>query len=413
MLFKPTSDGGRYLSVYQAKTLYQWGYNFGLIADYGFEPVEIITAVSGTRIRGVIDDLAVAHAYGAVGMTDWWQVGVSVPFVGWETFFDPNALLTTVNKETLYGLGDARLEMKFRLLDIDRYHFGLAFIPFGEFPTGDSRTFRGNEQFSGGGFLALETRISQRFFLAFNGGYQVLKEVIYDPATPNATINDLIFLRIGSHFVLNDTWSLLGEAYSESVYNKIFQNQIQNPAEFLAGIRFSPQRTLKGFAMTVAGGRGITNGFGAPDWRGMVQLNYRVSDVVTLPPPPPPVELEAAYEEKIVISQRIHFEFAKAAIRSVSFPILDDVVDVLKRNPQIRLIQIEGHTDNVGSDSFNQKLSENRARAVREYLIQKGIESTRLTSKGLGESQPRADNETDLGRAKNRRTEFTILESSR
>ena len=97
-------------------------------------------------------------------------------------------------------------------------------------------------------------------------------------------------------------------------------------------------------------------------------------------------------------------------IRPVSYPIVDDVADLLRRNPQIRRVRVEGHTDWIGSDAYNQKLSENRARAVRDYLIQKGVEPSRLEAVGYGESRPVADNNTVQGRARNRRTEFTVLQ---
>ena len=413
LLFKPATDGGRYLETQQSNGLYQWGYNFGFTGDYAFEPVQMITAASSNRVRGVVDDLAVANFYGAFGLTDWWEIGVNVPVVGWETFYDPNALLNVLKKETVFGLGDVRLDMKFRLVDIDRHHFGVSILPFAEFPTGNSRTYRGNEQFTGGGMLALETRIGRKFFFAINAGYQVMDYQIYDPATPNAIIDDLLLLRAGAHYDITDAWGLLGEVYGDSVTNGFLRNQLQNPAEFLGGVRFTSQKAIKGLSVTAAGGRGITTGFGAAGWRALVQINYRHSDVVSLvaPPPPPPVILEAATEEKIAISQRIHFEFNRAVIRPISYPILDDVFAVLQRNPQILKIKIEGHTDSVGGAAYNQKLSEKRALAVREYLLRKGIDAARLTSAGFGKSRPIADNESAEGRAKNRRTEFTILES--
>ena len=73
-------------------------------------------------------------------------------------------------------------------------------------------------------------------------------------------------------------------------------------------------------------------------------------------------------------------------------------------------IELSGHTDNVGSASYNQKLSESRAKSVVDYLIGKGIATTRLVYKGYGFSQPVADNKTEEGRQQNRRTEFKVLE---
>ncbi|PIU57700.1 MAG: hypothetical protein COS89_03870, partial [Deltaproteobacteria bacterium CG07_land_8_20_14_0_80_38_7] len=77
--------------------------------------------------------------------------------------------------------------------------------------------------------------------------------------------------------------------------------------------------------------------------------------------------------------------------------------------PQIALIGVEGHTDWIGSDAYNEKLSDKRANAVRDYLIKKGIAEERLVAKGFGESRPIADNNTTQGRALNRRTDFIII----
>ncbi len=105
------------------------------------------------------------------------------------------------------------------------------------------------------------------------------------------------------------------------------------------------------------------------------------------------------------IHQKIHFEFNKATIRPVSFPILDTVAQVLNDFPDITL-EIQGHTDSRGSDSYNLRLSQERAEAVRQYLIAKGIAPERLTARGYGEGCPIASNRTASGRAANRRVEF-------
>ena len=201
--------------------------------------------------------------------------------------------------------------------------------------------------------------------------------------------------------------AILAEGWHEGVMRAYYKNQLQNPAEFAAGIRWTPQRHARGLGVTVAGGRGITTGIGSPDFRVIAGLNFRREE--RRPPPPPPVEIPVVVEEKIVITQKIHFEFAKAVIRPVSFSILDDVVSLLNQNPQIRKIRVEGHTDWIGGDAANQKLSEARALAVRDYLVAKGVEPDRLEAVGYGETRPVADNHTNIGRARNRRTEFTVI----
>lgn len=103
----------------------------------------------------------------------------------------------------------------------------------------------------------------------------------------------------------------------------------------------------------------------------------------------------------------IQFETGKSVIKKASYSILDQVVQVMNENPSYDL-EIHGHTDSQGDDAKNQKLSEDRAAAVRTYLIGKGIADKRLQSFGHGETMPVADNATAAGRAKNRRVEFKV-----
>lgn len=115
---------------------------------------------------------------------------------------------------------------------------------------------------------------------------------------------------------------------------------------------------------------------------------------------------------EIEITKQVDFEFDKAIIVPKSYPILDEVVKLLKANPEIKLVSVEGHTDNVGIDDYNEKLSALRAAAVVQYLTNRGVASKRLTSKGWGTRKPKASNDTEDGRAKNRRVEFHIVTQS-
>lgn len=107
----------------------------------------------------------------------------------------------------------------------------------------------------------------------------------------------------------------------------------------------------------------------------------------------------------IVIRQQIFFAFNRAVIQSQSFTILDTVAQVMRDFPDVS-IEVQGHTDSRGNDAFNLRLSQQRADAVRQYLIQQGISEARLTSRGYGETQPIETNATNEGRGLNRRVEF-------
>lgn len=105
------------------------------------------------------------------------------------------------------------------------------------------------------------------------------------------------------------------------------------------------------------------------------------------------------------IALYINFETGKSDIKPESQPIVEQIVEMLKQNPDLK-ISVEGHTDNVGSDKSNQTLSESRAKSVMNALISGGIEKSRLSSKGWGATKPVGDNSTEDGRYKNRRVEI-------
>jgi OOP family OmpA-OmpF porin len=111
--------------------------------------------------------------------------------------------------------------------------------------------------------------------------------------------------------------------------------------------------------------------------------------------------------ESLARLQDVYFDFNKATLKPGAGPTLDQAASSLKANPKMT-IRLEGHTDSVGSDGYNLRLSQRRADAVRRYLAGQGIEAGRLDSIGKGESQPVASNASNDGRAQTRRVEFIV-----
>jgi outer membrane protein OmpA-like peptidoglycan-associated protein len=116
---------------------------------------------------------------------------------------------------------------------------------------------------------------------------------------------------------------------------------------------------------------------------------------------------------QVRILQQVHFQTASAVILADSFPMLQEIVNLLKANPSIKKMMIEGHTDSDGPAPYNLKLSDQRAASVRAWLVQHGVEANRLDSHGYGEEKPIDDNNTAKGRAANRRVEFKITEETK
>lgn len=116
-------------------------------------------------------------------------------------------------------------------------------------------------------------------------------------------------------------------------------------------------------------------------------------------------EMLEALNKNGFIALNILFDTGKSTIKSESQPIIDQIYELLKTNTALK-VSVEGHTDNVGTSESNKTLSETRAKAVVDAMITKGIDKSRMVSKGWGQDKPVADNRTDEGRAKNRRVEI-------
>ena len=127
-------------------------------------------------------------------------------------------------------------------------------------------------------------------------------------------------------------------------------------------------------------------------------------------PAPAPAAAAAAVSSKVTYAADAFFDFDKSVIKPEGKAKLDDLVGKVKAI-NLEVIIAVGHTDSVGSDAYNQKLSLRRSQAVKAYLVSKGIDKTRIYTEGKGEKQPVADNKTKEGRAKNRRVEIEVVGS--
>ncbi|WP_458130854.1 OmpA family protein [Pseudomonas sp. R3-41] len=160
-------------------------------------------------------------------------------------------------------------------------------------------------------------------------------------------------------------------------------------------------------------GDGDEDGDGVPDSRDKcpgtpkgVQVD---ADGCPPPAPAPVVEEAVVVKEETIVIRDVHFEFNKATLTPADKDVLSTVATRLKQETSTAQLSVTGHTDSVGSDAYNQKLSQRRADSVVKYLVENGVpQSSFVSVSGAGESQPVADNKTSDGRAMNRRTEIKI-----
>jgi OOP family OmpA-OmpF porin len=167
----------------------------------------------------------------------------------------------------------------------------------------------------------------------------------------------------------------------------------------------------------IAGALAVAACGGVTQFQGQTALNVTGTPPAPPPPPPPPppepppppskIEVRS---DRIEIKEKIQFEVNKATILPQSFALLDELASTFKKHANIKKVSIEGHASSEGDAQKNVKLSDERAKSVMKYLVDKGVEATRLTAKGFGAKKPIADNATEEGKEKNRRVEFLIVE---
>lgn len=155
----------------------------------------------------------------------------------------------------------------------------------------------------------------------------------------------------------------------------------------------------------------------APDYLAYVdKANVKVRQENTFDPVirhKPKNALVTVGEKEITIKQQIQFALDQDVILPESTPLLLEIADVLIKNPRIKRVEVQGHTDNTGTPEHNQDLSERRANSVRNWLVQHGVSPDRLVAKGYGQSKPLVPNVTTANKAKNRRVQFIILEQDK
>ena len=121
------------------------------------------------------------------------------------------------------------------------------------------------------------------------------------------------------------------------------------------------------------------------------------------------VDLDGCEVEAVIALEGVHFDFDKATLRPEAIVILNNAAGLLSTHERV-VVEVAGHTDSVGSEQYNQGLSERRANAVRDYLVSKGIKASRMTARGYGEVRPVASNDNAEGRQANRRVELIVLD---
>ncbi|MBK7861237.1 MAG: OmpA family protein [Archangiaceae bacterium] len=446
--FQPQAGFGDVLGVQGAQISPHLQPQVSFFASYADVPLRATTVTDSGVRRTLAASQTTFTLGGSVGFLNRFEVGAAIPIVVTQQvgagIVDPGL---AVGGSTV-ALSDLRLQGKVRIIDVGSFSFA-ASLPV-TLPTAGNAAYAGYA-----GATATPTAIAQ-----WRGPRR--SAVLLDLGVALRQPQQLLNLTVGSAF----TWAVggkvdllprfnitaLGSIGGEVGFLK--PSAVQSPLEALVAVKWKPLRSL---ALTLGAGPGLSPGYGTPRFRILASLGWVPGDdepyekPAPLPPPPAPVakaepapapvpaQAEVAAEPEPVAAapapaaeevkptpppeaaaaaparafqtlDKVYFATARAEVLPGSLHVLDDVARVMKEDASIAKVRIEAHTDNSAPAAYNQKLSADRAEWVRAYLIQHGVDASRLEAQGFGLSRPLVPNLTVQGKATNRRVEFIVVE---
>ena len=341
-----------------------------------------------------------------VGLFKRFELGAALPAVLYQTGegFNPPRFR---EPPPAFALGDIRIRPRIALLTPAELgaDWGVTLVPAVSFPTGRTGGLAGGE----GVVYQPELAVGGRFgdwALASNIGVVLRAK---EQTRGFSQDDSMIYRLAGARRLipgreLDLTLELLGETGLE----KPFSDPAQNPVEVAVGVLFP---LIRGFMFSASAGPGLSPGIGAPLFRVTSGIRWTPTGAggpfggragaIT------PGKLAEVRGGKIELRENVHFLSGSETISPASYAMLNAVSKILQKDTNLK-VRVVGHTDERGSTELNQILSEKRAEAVRHYLIGRGINESRLSSAGRGETEPIAPNDTDIGREKNRRVEFLL-----
>lgn len=480
-IFRPAAGPRDLVMVQKSEVIGHKSPVFGLYSDIALDPLTLVAISSGKQIDAVGARLQVTGLAG-IGLFDWAEVTMAMPFIAWQTS-DNLRSLGSEGEIASQALGDLRFSTKIAIPGLNRKAlikegFGMAVAGNINLPTGNQNAFASDGVVTGGATLIADYRFNFGLLITANGGVwlrpdrQFAGTKVGDMASWGTAAEMYVIQRWG--------WSVLGGVYGHVSLSKFPDSPSQVPAEAMLAMRW---QWASGFSLTVGGNFGANCGFGAPLFRAFAGLTWqpktsreqqdidRLKQIDSEDPdhdgligqadrcpqapglpenvgcPDSDTDLDGIPDrldscpslagvvktgekkgcpgafikgDQIEMLDPVNFATDKDIILDDSKPALNMVVAVLRDNPDIRGVEIEGHTDIRASDEYNYKLSQRRVESVRRYMIEKGIEASRLTAKGYGHNRPAVDDKGCVGTdetmteackyatAKNRRVIFRI-----
>lgn len=421
--FNPTTSGLDFVTVQSSETLKPGIFNLGLFLNYAVNSLPYFqTNQTRTKFN---DTLLGLDLNAGVGLTNFWDIGISLPQILSQSVQDQTGARGEFSST---GSTEIRVNSKFRLLGDDSQ--GFAVVVSGNFNQIQNNPYLGN---NGGPTINVEavadTTIGRVAFGA-NAGYRFRSPGTKIQGSIANPLGNQIILSAATSYLTSFSTKIIGEIYGSlpAQQSNDNDNRSLTSAEALLGLKHDLTTNL---AIHAGAGTELAQGLASPDYRVYTGLNYTFGPVFRSLIPAPSkrpavaqgrVQEEAVDEELLqqltteqttngpverFRTQSILFEFDSDKMVGNFVPVLGELSKFLRSG--FKELIVEGHTDSIGSDAYNLKLSQRRANAIKRYMVQKyNFEAKRITAVGYGESQPIADNGNYQGRQLNRRVEFKL-----
>ncbi len=441
-LFNPTTRAD-YFTVHTSRILDPGQFNLGVVLDFSINSLPKVH--NGAEIccderEGYADLLIVSHFLFGVGLTDRWDIGLSMPVVIGQSNDENDKVNFNVK-----GVLETHINSKFRIWGDD--WTGLAAV----FHLSQNHTEDNPYTGKGDGLtyileLAYSRELSEDIDMGANLGYRWrdIGDNISSPSFPVEPIASQILWSMATSVAYDDDLRWIGELSGAHNLNnyKTSLDRDEHPAEVIFGAEYNRNRSP--FVWQAGIGSEVTHAIGTADWRIFAGLNWQGSlwekrrrlpavispedgelyETKTVRPKPsePVVAIEPAKpatpeaptiprspQVESIVSKNITFKpGSHADIGIASLDELEQISSSIKAKP-FKKIVVEGHTDSSGSAKLNQALSEKRAATIKGFLVKRyGMDANKIETIGFGDTKPVADNKTEEGRKMNRRVEFKV-----
>ena len=414
--FNPTASGTDFVTVSSSRTLGTGNFSLGLFIDYAVNTLPYFSDSAGPsndNSKGYNDAITSGSIQASVGILPFWDLGISIPGV----------INQSVNNKQDYhgqfetmGVTDIRLSSKFNLWHNDAS--GLALLVSSNFNQIEHNPYSGlGSQPIINAELIADTRISD-FTFSVNGGYRFRKDgnpyITDNGNKPIDPVTNEIIASGAIQYQIPDTKAqLIVELFGSKPGNDFssLSARSANILECSGGMRYYYTDSI---ALHIGAGSELIHSLSSPDFRVYSGITWTPKPELKSPkpvvaPPPPPV-VEARVPDKIYVIRDILFKFNSSDInQNVAHKSLSSIGDSLIAADKLDKLVIEGHTCSMGTDKYNDQLSQKRAASIKEWLIKRyHIPAAKIVTTGFGKSRPIATNKTPQGRKLNRRVEFKI-----